>query len=366
MRNDKNQTKNTNTLIKTGELLVRGGIKKLERGKKYLDDGRVLSLQFLEPGVVNATVTGEKKYAVKITGGDDPQFRCSCVSFENDGFCKHCVAVILAAEQGVSFEAISKTYVRRLMGRVDRISNKVKPNPGEEIAHALHKMGGVETGSVGTHGEYRYRQTEKGIVVWGVNVTEILLKKFDLLRMKDGFRIDGYFFFEGMGGNFRPVVLPADIALPDWSDDLKNPVFEPEAIPKGLDIEIATYIIHKNSSKSFFQKSIFLRELHDIGAFWHGCSDWHIKGIVLEKSEVHEAIKSDGYNFEEYNNTPEFLLPQVSYPADNSVAVSFFFLSDGLGSTSGLFKISDIHLPDGAIKDGGRVCIIDMGPGPIP
>ena len=366
MSDVRNQSQITNIRLKTRDLVEIAGIKKLERGKKYLDDGRVLSLKF--PGInsIKASVIGEKRYSVKVTREDALGFHCSCPSFENDGFCKHCVAVILAAEQGVAFETISKSFVKRLIGRINRIENLVKPNPGDEIAHALEEMGGAETGSVGAHGKYRYRQTEKGLVIWGGNAAGSLLERFYLLQMREDFRIDGYFFFDGMGGNFRPVVLPADMALPDWTDDSRNPIFEPEALPDSLDIEIAPYIIHENTPKSFFQKSIFLRELHDIGAFWHGCSDWHIKGIVLEKSEVYEAIKSDERSWDGIKNTPELLLPKVTQLADESIEVSFFLLAGGLGSTVGLFKLSDIHLPDGTMKRGKRECIIDMGPGPIP
>ncbi|OQA86506.1 MAG: hypothetical protein BWY28_02331 [bacterium ADurb.Bin236] len=366
MGTGKKRPKNKKLRIKTGVLLDLGGIKKQERGKQYLDDGRVLALEFSGADAVKASVLGEKKYSVTITGWDAPKFRCLCPSFENDGFCKHCVAVALAAEQGVAFETISKTYVRRLVGGINSIKNTVMPNPGCEIAHTSNEMGVAETGAVGTHGEYQYRQTEKGLVIWGGSAAKSLLGKFVLLRLKDGFRIDGYYFYDGMGGNFRPVVMPADMDLPDWTDDSRNPVFEPEAMPDGLDIEIASYIIHDHTPKSYFQKSIFLRELEDIGAFWHGCSDWHIKGIVLEKSEVYDAIKSEKYGFTEFKNTPEFLFPKVSFLADDSVEVSFFFLSGGLGTTSGLFKPTDIHQPGGIVQFGKRECIIDMGPGPIP
>lgn len=342
------------------------GIKKLERGKKYLDDGHVLSLKYPEKNSIKASVIGEKRYSVKITGEDALGFHCSCPSFNNDGFCKHCVAVILAAEQGMAFETINKTFVKRLIGRINRIEGQVKPNPGDEIAHALDEMGGAETGSVGTHGKHRYRQTEKGLVIWGGNTAGSLMERFNLLRIQEDFRIDGYFFYDGMGGNFRPVVLPTEMALPEWTDNSRNPVFEPEAMPDGLDIEIAPYIIHDHAPKSYFQKSIFLRELADIGAFWHGCSDWNIKGIVLEKSEVLDLTKRDQFISEEYKNTPDVLLPKISFLDSNSVEASFYFFSRGLGSTRGLFKLSDVHNPDGTVQFKDRKCIIDMGPGPIP
>ncbi len=366
MGNDKKRGKITNVSIKTGVLLDLGGMKKLERGKQYLDDGRVLALEFPSADTVKGTVIGEKKYTVTITGRDNPKFSCLCPSFENDGFCKHCVAVALAAEQSVGFETISKTYVKRLVGGVSRIENAVKPNPGDEIAHALNEMGVAETGAVGTHGEYRYRQTEKGLVAWGGGAVKALLGKFDLLRLKDGFRLEGYYFYDGMGGNFRPVAMSDDMDLPDWTDDSRNPVFGLEAIPSGLDTEIDSCIVHDHTPKSYFQKSIFLRELDDIGAFWHGCSDWHIKGIVLEKSEVLHAVKSEHVSFTEFKRTPDFQLPKVSFLADDTVEVSFYFLSGGLGSTSGLFRLTDIHQQGGMVKFGSRECIIDMGPGPIP
>lgn len=366
MVDNKSHGGTTGFSIKMGDLLDMSGIRKLERGKKYLDEGRVLSLGFTENGEVKGVVLGEKKYFVTIKTEDDPRFNCSCPSFENDGFCKHCVAVILAAEKEDLFETVSKTYVKRLVGRVSRIRDRVKPNPGDEITHALEEMGGAETGAVGTHGEYQYRQIEKGLVVWGGNATETLLDKFDLLRLKEGFRLDGYYFYDGMGGNFMPVIRPSNVILPDWTDDSRNPVFEPESIPEGLDTEIDSYIIHDQSAKSYFQKSIFLRELHDIGAFWHGCSDWHIRGIVLEKREVIEALKKSQRLLEGERSIPEVLSPKVSFQCDSTIKVSFYFLSGGLGSTMGLFILTDIHSPDGAMKIGERDCIVDMGPGPIP
>ena len=352
--------------VKTGLVLELGGIKKMERGKQYFDDRRVVSLEFLSPDVVRAQVVGNEKYSVKISAGGAPEFLCACPSFADDGFCKHCVAVILEAERNVSFETVDRTFVTRLVSRGLRAFRQTNANPGEEISRTLDKMGVTAVGASGVHGRFKYRLIENGVVTWGGNDAEKLLRAYDMLRVKDSFRFDGYFFYDGMGGNFRPVALPSDMKLPPWEHDSRNPVFDPKSIPGALDYDIAPYIVHAHSAKAYFQKTIYLLELDQVGAYWHGCTDWRVSGLILAKADVFEAAKKHSLEFSAFKNAPESMLPRVSFHADGSAEVSFYFLFTGIGSQHGLYKIAMIYAPDGRVKDNRNELLIDLGPGPIP
>jgi hypothetical protein len=328
--------------------------------------GGVLSLEFTGKETIRATVLGEKPYAVNITSGPGRVFHCTCPSFEEDGFCKHCVAVILAAEPGVPFQAICPHDGKRFLNRVSRTSEKVCPNPGLELLELRPEEDLDSMNGVYTWGQYRYRWTSpNGVTLWGGDSAEALLKAFDTLRMKEGHHLGGYYYCESAGGNFAPFSLPADRAMPDWQNS-SCPIFGSEDVPPGIDPNIEIYILTDPSAKSYFQKSIFLREIRTLGAYWHGESDWTSSGLIWDESQVRARMETPtGMPVPKSKPLPGCLLPRVSYLANRSVEVTFYFFSEGLGAIRGLFKYTDRHLPDGTVHML-RKCLINLGPGPIP
>ncbi len=67
------------------------------RGEAYHRDGRVVILR-IEPGRVVAQVGGTEDYRTELVGrGEQIGGECTCRAFEDRGFCKHMVAVGLAA-----------------------------------------------------------------------------------------------------------------------------------------------------------------------------------------------------------------------------------------------------------------------------
>jgi tetratricopeptide (TPR) repeat protein len=73
------------------------GDKVFARGEAYHRDGQVVLLS-IEPGRVLAQVAGTEDYRTVLTGrGKEIDGECSCRAFEDWGFCKHMVAVALAA-----------------------------------------------------------------------------------------------------------------------------------------------------------------------------------------------------------------------------------------------------------------------------
>ena len=73
------------------------GDKTFARGKAYFEDDDV-ELLVIEPGRVLAQVTGSEDYRTELRGrGNTIDGHCSCPAFVEWGFCKHMVAVGLAA-----------------------------------------------------------------------------------------------------------------------------------------------------------------------------------------------------------------------------------------------------------------------------
>jgi uncharacterized Zn finger protein len=80
-----------------GALRKLAGEKAFKRGREYYQDGQVQILA-VQPDRVLAQVAGTDDYRTTLTGrGKDIDGECSCRAFEDWGFCKHMVAVALAA-----------------------------------------------------------------------------------------------------------------------------------------------------------------------------------------------------------------------------------------------------------------------------
>src|SRR5215471_10453982 len=78
-------------------LLDLAGPQAFARGQAYHDDGLV-TITSIGPQRVVARVAGTEDYRTELTGrGEEIDGECSCPAFEEWGFCKHMVAVALAA-----------------------------------------------------------------------------------------------------------------------------------------------------------------------------------------------------------------------------------------------------------------------------
>jgi len=159
-----------------------------------------------------------------------------------------------------------------------------------------------------------------------------LIDLFPGLRIKKGYHLDAYQHLDRSGnGRAKIFVIPFNRALPKsppqkalndlkWQAILavlKSPdntppwkrklrmtshfllgIFLPSyrSIPKWADSKIVKYIEGDGSPQSYFQASIFLRELYELGAIWHNAS-WkhHIfvtsPGDILYANSFHEKLK---------------------------------------------------------------------------
>jgi hypothetical protein len=359
------------------------GYKKFVRGVQYYKDGHVLSVRSPEPSKLELRVVGENEYMVKINTDDcNAEFYCTCPSYDSDGFCKHCVAGGTAAINEGCFETINPETARSLVKSIGEVKDSIGGNPGVELFDEDDNGGEAEqNGQIRTASGFRYISIrDSGYVIWGKKPIVKLLQAFDQLSVKEGYSIDGYYYCDGMGGNFQPVAFQADMELPDWNDPENNPVFTPDAIPKHLDKEIELFIIPSGAPESYFQKSLFMREIYSHGAFWHGCGDWSLRGVVTDRKEFIERVVGRSIDdeeeipeasfspFSQYDlySVPELLYPKVTKKTtDDSVQVCFYFYTQGLGATRGLFQVTDTFTTEGSMATETK-CVIDMGQGPIP
>lgn len=88
------------SLLTAGEVAQLAGPRSYARGVGYHDDGRV-ELESQTDGRVEALVRGTMPYRVALwVKGRTVDWSCSCPMGEDGEFCKHCVAVALALQQG--------------------------------------------------------------------------------------------------------------------------------------------------------------------------------------------------------------------------------------------------------------------------
>src|SRR5581483_8636720 len=73
------------------------GKKAFARGEEYFD-AELVEILIIEPARVLAQVAGSENYRTELRGrGKSVDGHCSCPAFRDFGFCKHMVAVALAA-----------------------------------------------------------------------------------------------------------------------------------------------------------------------------------------------------------------------------------------------------------------------------
>ncbi len=119
-----------------------------------------------------------------------------------------------------------------------------------------------------------------------------LLRLFSTLNMKDGFELVAYQFHQGGNGNAVVCVVPtidkgSSGTTPDidfyshigyhlqpsgWTEYFKE---------QNQKFPVMAMIEGDHSLMSFLHASIFMRELSEFGAMWHGC-DWSMHRVVSE------------------------------------------------------------------------------------
>jgi uncharacterized Zn finger protein len=84
------------------------GESSFERGQKYARQGRV-AVESRTEGAIKATVRGTESYSVRLAKqGSDYDWSCNCPAAEARSFCKHLVAVAIAARDGAESASVAK------------------------------------------------------------------------------------------------------------------------------------------------------------------------------------------------------------------------------------------------------------------
>ena len=116
-----------------------------------------------------------------------------------------------------------------------------------------------------------------------------LLAAFSCLRLRDGYRLAAYRFREGGNGNGFVFAIPEDRKLPEppesgfglgWSSS-GSALFTcaEDSLPDWVRADVGHLLEGDDSPLSYFEASILLRELRELGAKWHGCS-WSTHELV--------------------------------------------------------------------------------------
>jgi len=127
-----------------------------------------------------------------------------------------------------------------------------------------------------------------------------LLALFPHLRMKPGFRIVAYQWLDDIGGYSVAYGLPEGAGWPEAGACLKT-----EMIPATEDIpaykttrprppkailDLSTLIQPDGSPVSYAEAALFLQEVRELGAWWHGIG-WGCEPFVGSLEEVHRRAE---------------------------------------------------------------------------
>lgn len=160
----------------------------------------------------------------------------------------------------------------------------------------------------------------------------VLFDVFPCLQLRDGFRLASYQFVEGGNGNGFMFAIPTRHSLPepqeddfgfDWSLS-GNPVFYSERpLPEWMHSDLESFLEGDGSPLSYFQASIFIRELREMGSLWHGCS-WSTHEVLLSATQISKL------KWEWQDEKPRDWRPVVRQNSDGLWQV-VFYSHTGLG-----------------------------------
>jgi hypothetical protein len=106
------------------------------------------------------------------------------------------------------------------------------------------------------------------------------------VRLKPGFKLGTYVWSSHVGGHGATLVIPRDRDLPEpvaqhMGMELAAGYQPPGLLPRlpWAHQDIARFLEGDGSDLSYFETSILVREVHEIGAWWHGVS-WGARHLV--------------------------------------------------------------------------------------
>ena len=161
------------------------------------------------------------------------------------------------------------------------------------------------------------------------------------VRLKEGFKLESYQYVSGGNGNGFVFVIPEGETLPKpprdlefaWSESGDTVLLKPESgMPEWVRTDVDAFLEGDKKPASYFEVSMLSRELHELGAMWHGCS-WSDTTVLITQGAVDKVIagKEDvEERWEWQDGMPCDWRPAVCIPDIGPITVEFYTYS-GLG-----------------------------------
>lgn len=150
--------------------------------------------------------------------------------------------------------------------------------------------------------------------------------------LQQGYKLASYQYLAGGNGNGLALVIPQAESLPqpegitvEWSGPAPVITLSGAAAPDWLRADVDTFLQGDGSADSYFEASMFLRELRELGALWHGC-DWSTHTVLTREP------KDDIPMVRWHSPAPRDWRPVVRWPDDSRAEVVFYSWT-ALGST---------------------------------
>ncbi len=166
-----------------------------------------------------------------------------------------------------------------------------------------------------------------------------VLAVFKPLRIREGYTLCAYQFYDGGNGNGFVWAVPTDIELPSPEECTAAQTAGLFAAPKpaGALDDVMEAIEGNGTPLSFLCASIFAREMAEFGAIWHGCN-WSTHK-VLDKDKV-GSTQAPYWEWQE--PFPEEWKPAVT-ESEHEVQVEFITQS-ALGQET-IYRFVDTYRP---------------------
>ncbi len=120
---------------------------------------------------------------------------------------------------------------------------------------------------------------------------------FPRLRLREGYRLVSYQYVESGNGNGFTFVIPEGMEPPGPSQlgvHSRGGFFSPYVAgrpritgPKGMDPDVSRYLEGDGSPLSYLEASLWVREMAELGAVWHG-SWWSAHSVLVADPRLGE------------------------------------------------------------------------------
>jgi hypothetical protein len=195
-----------------------------------------------------------------------------------------------------------------------------------------------------------------------------LLRVFKRLSLKPKYTLRAYVHFDGGNGNGIVWGMPENSIFPEpkncerFLDHFLKPPRPPKSIP------VEDVLVGNSKPWSYLEASIFLRELLEFGAQWHGCSWSDIE--ILYENPFHEKPKnptrlSDGtFNLRQWKWVEKKITDWRSEIIIEPEKVRvFFYIYNPVGMEA--IKLNEDVYIKGCYKPEVKKHLIAEGPGGI-